>query len=485
MLRLYNTLTKQKEIFQPLEGDYVRQYDCGPTVYMYPHIGNLWRYMMSDVLRRTLEYNGYRVKQVMNITDVGHLTNEDLAADSGEDKMVAAARREKKTPQEIAEFYTQAFFKDLDRLNIQRPHVMPKATEHIPEMIALIQRLEKKGYVYRAGKYIVFDISKFPDYGKLSGKKLDELRAGARLEPVAGKKNPYDFALWIVDPKHLMHWDSPWGVGYPGWHIECSAMSMKYLGEQLDIHTGGEDNIFPHHENEIAQSEAATGKQFVRFWLHARFLTVEGKKMSKSLGNLYRLDDLMDRGFVPLAFRYLCLTTHYRTPLNFTWEGLEAAQNALKRLREFTREISEDGSEQIGKLSESDKSDSPEIRSSGTPSRSEFSEYRQRFREAINDDLNMPQALAVVWDVVKSARANTNLQPVALDLISDFDKVLGLKLLYAPTETIPQVIKQLIEERERFRQKGQYDEADRLRQKILDQGYIIEDTPQGPRIRKA
>ncbi len=490
MLKLYNTLTRQKEIFEPLKSDYVRQYDCGPTVYWYAHIGNLWRYMMSDLIRRVLEFNGYQVKQVMNITDVGHLTDEDLAADTGEDKMEVAARREKKTPQEIAEFYTQAFLKDLDGLNIQRPHVMPKATDHIPEMIALIQRLEEKGYVYRAGNYVVFDISKFPDYSKLSGKNLDELRVGARLEPVEGKKNPFDFALWIVDPQHLMRWDSPWGVGYPGWHIECSAMSMKYLGEQLDIHTGGEDNIFPHHENEIAQSEAATGKQFVKYWLHAGFLQVEGKKMSKSLENLYRLDDLMGRGFVPSAFRYLCLTAHYRTPLNFTWDGLEAAQNALKKLREFARSISENGSEQLGKLSEPDgqkvgKSDTLAHRRTDAPSRSEFSEYHQRFREAINDDLNTPQALAVVWDLVKSARADTSLRPVAYKLLRGFDKVLGLKLTEVCAEAIPQVPKQLVEERERHRREGHFDEADQIRQKILDLGYTVEDTSEGPKIKKA
>ena len=279
MIKLYNTLTKKIDDFKPLKTDFVRQYDCGPTVYFYAHIGNMWRYVISDLLRRVLEYNGYQVKQVMNITDVGHLTEDDLAADTGQDKMEVAAKKEKKTPQQIAEFYTQTFLKDIDRLNILRPHVMPKATEHISSMIKIINLLEKKGYAYWAGdKYFVYDISKFKNYGKLSGKKLDELKAGSRLEPVPGKRNPFDFALWIKDPKHLMHWDSPWGVGYPGWHIECSAMSMEYLGSTLDVHTGGEDNIFPHHENEIAQSEAATGKQFVRYWVHIRHNFVNGQK---------------------------------------------------------------------------------------------------------------------------------------------------------------------------------------------------------------
>jgi cysteinyl-tRNA synthetase len=487
MMKLYNTLSRQKEEFEPLKDDFVRQYDCGPTVYMYPHIGNLWRYIMSDVLRRTLEYNGFKVRQVMNITDVGHLTDEDLAADTGEDKVEIAARREKKTPVEIAEFYTQAFLKDLDRLNIQRPHVMPKATEHIPEMIALIQRLEEKGFIYSAGNYIVFDISKFSDYGKLSGKNLDELQAGARLEPVEGKKNPFDFALWIVDPKHLMHWDSPWGVGYPGWHIECSAMSMKYLGEQLDIHTGGQDNIFPHHENEIAQSGAATGKPFVKYWLHAGFLTVEGQKMSKSKGNLYRLDDLVERGFEPPAFRYLCLTTHYRKPLNFTWEGLEAAQKALKRLRrEAGNWKVEAGNLKVeGNLEAGSSNGTAEESSLQPPA----SEYHQRFLSAINDDLNLPEALAVVWDLVKAVRANDDSVAAgpwpAVDLLQDFDKVLCLELFSASTQAIPQVIKRLVDEREQHRQKGDYAAADRLRQKILKQGYTIEDASDGPKIRKA
>jgi len=467
-------------------------YDCGPTVYMYPHIGNMWRYVMSDLLRRTLEYNGYRVKQVMNITDVGHLTDEDLAADTGEDKIETAARREKKTPEEIAEFYTRAFLRDLDALNIQRPSVMPKATEHIPEMIALIKRLEEKGFVYRAGNYICFDISKFPDYGKLSGKNLEELQAGARLEPVADKKNPFDFALWIVDPQHLMHWDSPWGPGYPGWHIECSAMSMKYLGESFDIHTGGQDNIFPHHENEIAQSEAATGKPFVKYFLHAGFLTVEGQKMSKSLGNVYRLDDLMARGYDPLAFRYLCLTAHYRTPLNFTWEGLGAAQKALKRLREFARGLSATGpaagssrpTSSLASLAAGARRDALRPRHPSPGDTSPAQIYRDHFLSAINDDLNLPQALTVVWDLIKAARAGASVEQVVGDLLREFDKVLGLDLLYAPTETTPQVLKRLVEEREKFRQKGDFATADQIRQKILVEGYTVEDTSQGPKVRK-
>jgi len=463
-LYFYNTLTRKKEVFTPLKTDFVRMYDCGPTVYMYAHIGNMWRYLMSDLIRRALEYNGYRVKQVMNITDVGHLTAEELAADAGEDKVEVTAKKEKKTPQEVAAFYTRAFLKDLDRLNIQHPHVMPKATEHIGDMISLIRRLEKKGYTYRAGMYLCFDISKFRNYGKLSGKSLQDLRAGARLEPVPGKRNPFDFALWIADSSHLQRWDSPWGVGYPGWHIECSAMSMKHLGEQLDIHTGGEDNIFPHHENEIAQSEAVTGKKFVQYWIHARFLQVDGEKMSKSKGNLYTLDDLIEKGYDPLAFRYLCLTAHYRHPLNFTWQGLSSAANALRSLR---REIAS-----WGILPE-------EVSSSSTVREEEF-------LAAVNDDLDMPRAIALIWDLVKS-RASPAVKYATL---LSWDKVLGLRLdeLLESNERecslseVPAEVARWVRERENLRKVGNFAAADELRRKIWEAGYRVEDTPEGPRL---
>jgi len=462
MIKLYNTLTKKIEEFKPLKPDFVRLYDCGPTVYMYAHIGNMWRYLVSDLLRRVLEYNGYRVKQVMNITDVGHLTEEDLAADTGEDKIIKAAKREKKTPQEIAEFYTQAFFRDTARLNILRPQVVPKATEHIPEMIALIKKLEEKGYTYWAGdKYFVYDIAKFPRYGQLSGKKLDELRAGARLEPIKEKRHPFDFALWIKDPQHLMHWDSPWGTGYPGWHIECSAMSMKYLGPSLDIHTGGEDNIFPHHENEIAQSEAATGQKFVRYWLHVRHNLVNGQKMSKSRGNFYLLQDLIDRGFDPLAYRYLCLTAHYRSNLNFTWESLKAAAIALEKLRQTVRELRRRKKEKSGKKA-----------------LAAAREYQTRFREAVNRDLGLPEALTVVWEVVKA-----ELSPATkLDLLLDFDRVLGLGL--EAESDVPVRIKKLGEKREKLRKEKKWAEADQVRLAIEKLGWEVEDTPSGPRFKK-
>jgi cysteinyl-tRNA synthetase len=464
MIKLYNTLTRKIEEFKPLKSDFVRMYDCGPTVYMYAHIGNMWRYIISDLLRRTLEYDSYKVKQVMNITDVGHLTEDDLAADTGEDKMEVAAKKEKKTPQQIAGFYTQAFLKDTERLNILRPHIIPKATEHIISMIRIIEVLEKKGYAYWAGdKYFVYDISKFKNYGKLSGKNLKELKAGSRLEPVPGKKNPFDFALWIKDPKHLMRWDSPWGVGYPGWHIECSAMSMKYLGPTLDIHTGGEDNIFPHHENEIAQSEAATGKKFVRFWVHIRHNLVDGAKMSKSKGNFYILQDLIDKGYDPLAFRYLCLTVHYRKNLNFTWKALKGARSAYEKLVEMVKGWKVGGRKTI---------------SPGDPEK--IQKFRRKFQDKLSDDLNVPEALAVVWQMAKSDIPD----PDKLDLILDFDKVLGLRLAaQAEGKTIiPKEIKKLIAEREELRKQNKWQEADEVRKKIEKLGWKIEDTEKGPRL---
>jgi len=453
---LFNTWGRKKEVFRPLKKDFVRIYDCGPTVYFYAHIGNLWRYLVSDFLRRILEYNGYRVKQVMNITDVGHLTEDDLlAADSGEDKIEVAARKEKKTVWQIAEFYTQAYLKDRRYLNILDPHVICKATEHIPQMIALIKKLEAKGFAYRLPDRVCFDVAKFKNYGKLSGKKLEELKMGARLEPIPGKKNPYDFSLWIKDEKHLMKWDSPWGVGYPGWHIECSAMSMHYLGPQLDIHSGGEDNIFPHHENEIAQSEAVTGKRFVRYWIHVRHNLVGGKKMSKSKGNLYLLSDLLQRGFSPLSYRYLCLTNHYRSKLNFTWRALKASQKALERLRGLVAQWRKTAS---------------------SPDRKAEKRWQAKFVEAINDDIGTPQGLAVMWEMIadKSLPAASK-----LNLVLDFDRVLGLRLEQEEKIKIPAAILKLVKEREKLREKGDFAQADKIRQQIAKKGFALQDTPEG------
>lgn len=450
-LYLFNTLARKKEEFKPLKKDFIRLYDCGPTVYFYAHIGNMWRYLVSDFLRRILEYNGYRVKQVMNITDVGHLTEDDLlAGDTGEDKLEVTAKREKKTVWEIADFYTKAYFKDRRALNILNPHTVCRATGHISEMIHLIQVLEKKGYAYRLTDRICFDISKFKSYGKLSGKKLDELKIGVRLEPIAGKKNPYDFSLWIMDKKHLMKWDSPWGTGYPGWHIECSAMSMKYLGDQLDIHTGGEDNIFPHHENEIAQSEGATEKRFVRYWIHVRYNLVEGKKMSKSKGTMYLLRDLTEKGFDPLAYRYLCLTAHYRKNLNFNFRSLAAAQQALGKLR----------------LAILKWKDSKEKRTIAAEKK-----WRKKFLMAINDDINTPRALAVAWKMIGSSQLSSASR---LSLMVDFDRVFGLGLEDYQLK-IPADIEKLLKKREMLRKKEKFVQADKIREQIKEKGFNIKD----------
>ncbi len=455
-VNIYNTMSRKREEFRPLKSDYVRIYDCGPTVYGYAHIGNMWRYLASDFLRRILEYNGYRVKQVMNITDVGHLTEDDLlAADTGEDKMEVTARREKKTPLQVAAYYTKAYFRDRRALNIFDPSVTCKATEHIPQMIKIIQGLEKKGYAYRLPDRICYDVQKFKSYGQLSGTNVEKLKMGARLEPIKGKKNPYDFSLWVIDSHHLMKWPSPWGVGYPGWHIECSAMSMEYLGPQLDIHSGGEDNIFPHHENEIAQSEAYTGKRFVRYWFHVRHNLVNGQKMSKSKGNFYQLDDLEKRGYEPLAYRYLCLTNHYRKPLNFTFPALKASQKALMKLRllvwQWRRET-----KPAEKLSAAAK------------------EWQSKFLRAVNNDVGTPQGLAVAWKVADSGLPAA----MKLALILDFDRVLGLKLAEWKLK-VPLKIRKLAAEREKLRRRGKYQEADKLRLEIKKAGWQVQDGSNG------
>lgn len=316
-LRLFNTASRKMEDFSPVNPPHVRLYTCGLTVYYYTHIGNLRTYTNSDILRRTLEYLGYNVKHVMNITDVGHMTSDE---DAGEDKLEVGARREGKTPWEIARFYEDYFFSSLEQVNILKPHVICRATEHIADMIALIQRLEQRGFTYKTRVGVIYDTSKFPDYARFAGLDLEGQQAGTRVEVDVERKNPWDFALWVVNqPNHIMQWDSPWGRGFPGRHVECSAMSMKYLGEEIDIHCGGIDHVRVHHTNEIAQSEGATGKQFVRHWFHSCFTNVEGQKMSKSLGNLYTLEDATSRGFSPFSLRYFFLGSSYRKTNNFTW----------------------------------------------------------------------------------------------------------------------------------------------------------------------
>jgi cysteinyl-tRNA synthetase len=456
MLKLFNTLTRQKEIFKPIRKKLVGLYTCGPTVYNYAHIGNLRTYIFEDILKRVLLYNGYRVKHVMNITDVGHLVSD---ADTGEDKIEKAARETGRTPKEIAEFYTEAFKRNLKDLNIIEPNIWCKATDHIKEQIELIKKLEKNGFTYRIEDGIYFDTSKLKDYGKLIGGDLSSLKLKARIEPVEGKRNPTDFALWKFSPKdkkRLQEWPSPWGVGFPGWHIECAAMSIKYLGIPFDIHCGGIDHIPIHHTNEIAEAEAAYGKKFVNYWIHGEFLLLDKEKMAKSAGEFITLDTLIKKGFKPIAFRYLCLTTHYRSQLNFSWQSLEAAQNALNHLYQI-----------IGTYKKPTKVNS-------------F--YEKKFLEAINDDLDMPKAIAVVWDLIKS-----NLSPsVKLATLFKFDKVLGLKLKenWKIYKKIPKSVLKLVQKREIARKKQDFKKADQLRDKIKEKGYLIEDTPEGPLIKK-
>ncbi len=465
-ITLYNTLTKRKENFEPLQKEAVRIYTCGPTVYSYAHIGNFRTYVFMDNLRRTLEYNGYTLKHVMNITDVGHLESD---ADEGEDKMEKAARKENKDPYEIAKFYADIFFKDMGRLNIEKPEIIAKATDHIPEMMSFVEELIKNGYAYETSRAIYFDISKLDKYPVLSNRKLDDQIAGARVEVDPEKRNPYDFAVWIKAPEnHIMKWESPWGLSYPGWHLECSAMSRKYLGDVFDIHTGGVDHIPTHHENEIAQSKGCTGKVPAKIWMHVEFLQVDGGKMSKSLGNTYTLDQLQEKGIEPLAFKLFCYTAHYRTKLNFTFDSALSTQKALNRLREAYVKHEEAPK---GKIEES-----------------KIQSYKERFLEAINDDLNMPLAMGVVWEI---ARNEVKAKEWA-DLLLELDKVLALDLknskAYLETERkieLPEEIQKMIEERKIARENKDWAKSDDLREKIEQAGYSVKDTKEGMTVEKA
>lgn len=451
-IKFYNTLTKTKDKFEPLEGNTIRIYSCGPTVYKDATIGNMKSYIFMDTLRRVLKYNGYQLKHAMNITDVGHLVSD---GDEGEDKMLKAAREEKKSPLEIAAFYTERFFKDFERLNIDKPEIICKATDHIDDMLKFVEKLMENGYAYETSTAIYFDVSKLDKYGILSGIDLRNQKAGARIEVDEEKKNPYDFALWIKAPEnHIMKWESPWGLCYPGWHIECSAMSNKYLGEQFDIHTGGIDLVPTHHENEIAQSKGATGKIPAKFWMHCEFLLINGGKMSKSLGNTYLVQDIIDKGFDPLAYKMLCFTSHYRNKLNFTWEGLESAQNSLIKLKEGYVKHN------IGTDNIDDK---------------KIEEYKTKFLEAIDDDLNMPVAMSVVWDVIKNPAKSKKLA----ELLLDFDKVLGIRInepVTKKTVDIPKEILELVEERKNAKADKNWELADEIRNKVQEKGYTIKDT---------
>ncbi len=459
-MKIYNTLTRSKQDFIPVEPGRVKIYTCGPTVYWFAHIGNFRAYVFADTLRRVFEYLGFQVKHVMNITDVGHLTTDD---DLGEDKLEAGAKREGKRPEEIARFYEDAFFRDATKLNILRPHIICRATEHIPDMIALIKRIEENGFAYKTGVGLIFDTARYPDYWRLGRLNLEEQQAGARVAVDPERRNPSDFALWITNqPKHLMQWDAPWGRGFPGWHIECSAMSMKYLGEEFDIHTGGIDHIPIHHTNERAQNFAATGREVVRYWLHNAFLVLGESRMGKSEGNIVTIPELEEQGFEPIAFRYLCHTAHYRMPLNFTNEALVSAQNALRGLRETKL-----NSRNWKKPTDEDWTES----------------FRVKFRAAIEDDLNLPQALAVIWDMVREG--NRRQDPRAWERLLDFDRVLGLNLAATIAgDEIPLEIQHLAQKREKARQAKNWAEADRLREELRQQGWLVEDTKDGWRLKR-
>lgn len=457
-IKFYNTLTKQKENFIPLNIGEAKIYSCGPTVYKNATIGNMRTNIFQDVLRRVLKYNGYRLKHVMNITDVGHLVSD---GDEGEDKMLKSAREENKSPLEIAEYYTKLFFNDLDALNIEKPEIICKATDHINEMLEYVKKLIANGYAYETSTAIYFDVSKLDKYGILSGINLDEQKSGARVEVDKEKKNPYDFALWIKAPEnHLMKWDSPWGPSYPGWHIECSAMSSKYLGEQFDIHTGGIDLIPTHHENEIAQSKGACGKIPARYWMHGEYLLINGGKMSKSLGNVYLLEDIIKRGYNPLVYRLFSYSCHYRNKLNFTWEGIDAASKSLERLKEgYKKHLT--GEDNINK----------EI----------VDGFEKRFHEAINDDLNMPLAMGVVWEVIRYEKKSKQLA----DLLLKFDTVLGLKIDEEnQKEEIPEEITNLLEQRQKAREDKNWAESDKLRDLIKEKGYLVKDGKDGATVEK-
>jgi cysteinyl-tRNA synthetase len=467
MLKLYNTLTKSKEEFKPLHKGKVSIYTCGPTVYDFAHIGNLRAFTAADVLRRYLEYLGYEVRQIKNITDVGHLTADDIAqADTGEDKMLKAALREKKTPEEIAKFYEEAFRRDEVEMNILPAHYFPRATAHIPQMIKLIETLIKKGHAYEKNGNVFYDVTSFNDYGKLSGNTLDNLKVGARLEEHPDKKNPWDFALWLkADPKHILQWKSPWSQGYPGWHIECSAMSIEYLGDTLDIHTGGEDHIFPHHEAEIAQSEGATGKKFSNFWFHNRFLLVEGEKMSKSKGNFYILKDIKEKGFDSMHLRLFYLSSHYRKQADFSWKALEQARTNFERITEW-----------LNKLKEI-------VTNGGSTSTMEVEPPNMAdFNAAMDDDLNTPLALSVLYNLItetnkKIAENILNSEEAAktLAIFEKMNKVFGLKFPKKETK-IPKNIKELADERLKSRKNKDFAKSDELRKEIEKKGYIVEDT---------
>jgi cysteinyl-tRNA synthetase len=453
-LKFYNTLTKTKDVFIPINPEEVRMYSCGPTVYKNATIGNMRTNIFQDVLRRVLRYNGYKLKHAMNITDVGHLVSD---GDEGEDKMLKSAREEHKTPMQIAEYYTKLFFDDLAALNIETPEIVCKATDHIQDMLEYVEKLMENGYAYETSNTIYFDVSKLDKYPILTNLDVENQKAGARVEVDPEKRNPYDFALWIKAPEnHLMKWDSPWGPSYPGWHIECSAMGQKYLGDQFDIHTGGIDLIPTHHENEIAQSKGKCGKIPARYWLHGEYLLINGGKMSKSLGNVYLVKDIKEKGYDPIVYKLFSYSCHYRNKLNFTWEGIDSASKSLERLR---------NSYQLN-LAGTDELTSEDIE--------KLNNIENEFHKAINDDLNMPLAMSFVWEAARFEKKNKEVAK----LLKKFDSVLGIKIdeVSNSNTDIPDEIKEIIEQRKQARNNKDFQKSDELRNELIKRGYNVKDT---------
>ncbi len=460
-MKFYNTLSRKKEEFKPIKEGHAGLYCCGPTVYGTAHIGNMRTYLFMDWLRRVLISQGYSLTHVMNITDVGHLVSD---GDDGEDKMLKGARELKKTPWEIAEMYTDLFMRDIASLNITSPEIIAKATEHIPQMIEFVQVLCEKGYGYETSDGIYFDVQKFEGYGKLSNLDLEGQQAGARVEVNDEKRHPADFAIWKKAPKeHIMQWESPWGMGYPGWHIECSAMARQYLGDVFDIHTGGVDHIPVHHENEIAQSEAMLGHPAVNTWLHGEFMLVNNGKMSKSLKNNYTLEDLAKEGYSPMHFRFFCANGHYSNKLNFTWEALAGAKTAYERLLSALQ-----------------------VHKNGTdvPPLDEITVAKAEFTAAVCDDINIPKALGIVWGLVRLPQKSEEIY----DAVQEMDKILGLSLNAEPTEVKPEAdeaVDNLIAKRQEARKNKDFAESDRIRDELKSMGIVLEDTKEGVKWKRS
>ena len=458
-MKLFNTLGRKQEVFKPINKNEVGIYSCGPTVYWNQHIGNMYAYVEWDLLNRTLKYLGYKTNWVMNITDVGHLTSDE---DTGEDKLEKGAKSEGLSVWKIADKYIAQFKESMKLLNIKEPDELPRATDHIAEQIKMIEEMEARGFTYKTKTGIVFDTAKFPDYAKFANLNLEEQKAGSRVEVDEEKKNPWDFLLWITNqPNHVMQWDSPWGKGFPGWHIECTAMSTKYLGKKFDIHTGGKEHIPVHHTNEVAQAYGAFGEQTANYWLHNEWVTFGGEKISKSAGSAILITDLEEKGFSPLAYRYLIMTSHYRTGLNFTWESLESAQIALNRLKNSIKKLQEASSDDIKSNPKEDIN------------------WDEKFKNAIADDLGMPQAIAIFWDMLKGDLSAKD----KIELVSKWDKVFGLDLLEIKKEEIPAEVSELAKERANARKEKAWQKSDELRDKISELGYEVLDTENSFEIR--